>query len=58
MNKAQIENGVVVNVIVVDPDNIPDWCSSWPTITDGGIGWYWDGSVFTPPPEPAEPVAQ
>ena len=53
MNKAKIENGIVVNVIVVDPDNIPDWCADWPTITEGGIGWSWDGMTFTPPPAPA-----
>lgn len=52
MVKAQIKNGVVVNVIVVDPDNVPDWCYDWPTIEIGGIGWLWDGSVFTPPAEP------
>lgn len=55
MNKAQIENGVVVNVIVVDPDNIPSWCANWPTITEAGIGWSWDGTVFTAPPEPQQP---
>jgi hypothetical protein len=52
MVKAQIENGIVVNVIVIDPDNIPDWCADWPTITEGGIGWTWDGTAFYPPLEP------
>jgi hypothetical protein len=50
MTKAEIRNGVVVNVILVDPENVPDWCENWPTIIDGGIGWLWDGSTFTPPP--------
>jgi len=49
MNKAQIENGIVVNVIVVDPYNIPFWCNNWPTITVGGNGWSWDGKLFTAP---------
>lgn len=52
MVKAQIENGIVINVIVIDPDNIPDWCADWPTITEGGIGWTWDGTAFYPPLEP------
>lgn len=56
MVKAQIENGIVVNVIVIDPDNIPDWCADWPTLTgDAGIGWSWDGTTFYPPPPPPEP---
>jgi len=49
MVKAEIENWVVMNVIAVDPDNIPDWCINWPTITEGGIGWSWDGTNFVPP---------
>lgn len=52
MVKAQIKNGIVVNVIVVDPDNIPTWCVNWPTVTGAGIGWSWDGSNFIPPIEP------
>lgn len=49
MTKAEIKDGIVVNVIVVDPDNIPDWCANWPTITEGGIGWAWDGTNFVEP---------
>lgn len=52
MIKAQIENGIVVNVIVVDPENVPEWCINWPTLTEGGIGWSWNGTNFTPPVEP------
>ncbi len=52
MVKAEIKDGIVVNVILVDPDNIPDWCVDWPTITDGGIGWSWDGLNFISPVEP------
>lgn len=58
MIKAQIENGIVVNVIVVDPENIPEWCADWPTITEGGIGWSWDGANFTAPPPPPEPTPE
>lgn len=52
MVKAQIENGIVVNTIFVDPKNVPEWCADWPTITEGGIGWLWDGRQLTAPPEP------
>jgi hypothetical protein len=51
MVKAQIENNIVVNVIVVDPENIPDWCVDWPTLTEGGVGWSWDGKDFISPVE-------
>ncbi len=27
MNLADIKNGIVVNVILVDPNNIPDFCA-------------------------------
>ena len=50
MIKAKIESDIVVNVIVVDPDNIPAWCADWPTLTEGGIGWSWDGTNFIAPP--------
>jgi len=52
MNLAEIKNGVVVNTIVVDPDNIPDWCLGFPEITEAGIGWTYDGQSFSEPPEP------
>lgn len=52
MVKAEIKDGIVVNVVVVDPDNIPTQCVKWPTITEGGIGWSWDGINFIPPIEP------
>lgn len=50
MNRALIENGVVVNVIIADashtgsvaiPDDVP-----------AGIGWLYDGQTFTAPPPP------
>jgi len=56
MVKAQIENGIVVNVILIDPNNIPDWCADWPTITEGGIGWLWDGNTFSEPKTDTEIV--
>ena len=49
MVKAQIKNGIVVNIIVVDPENVPTWCVNWPTVTGAGIGWSWDGINFNPP---------
>lgn len=59
MNKAKIDNGVVVNAVLVDPNNIPDWCADWPELVDGAwIGWLWDGSTFSPPPPEPLPVPQ
>jgi len=53
MKLAKIENGVVENVILVDPDNIPDWCADWPEATqDAEIGGSYDGNVFFRRPEP------
>lgn len=51
MVKAQIENGIVVNICAVNLENIPDWCANWPTITEGGIGWLYDEATgqFTDP---------
>lgn len=50
MNLAQIENGIVVNVIKVDPDNIPDWAAGWPEAKENAeIGGSYDGSIFTKP---------
>ena len=51
-NRATIENGVVVNVFVVDTTDVPDWAITYPMIPDGfGIGSLYDGSTFTNPPE-------
>ena len=59
MRLAQIEDGVVVNVIEVDPAALPDWAEGWPEAGAAGPGWSWDGEVFTPPPppDPAEALA-
>jgi len=49
MNAHIIENGVVVNTIVVDSlDFMPGLVAA----TAGGIGWTFDGTNFTPPPAP------
>ncbi|PTV94010.1 hypothetical protein C8J27_11061 [Rhodobacter aestuarii] len=54
MNLAQIESGIVANVIQVDPTAVPNWAADWPELPDGvGIGWAWDGAVWAPPRGPA-----
>lgn len=61
MRLAQIKNGIVVNVIEVDPAAVPDWAADWPDAGEAGPGWLWDGEAFAPPPEietdPAEALA-
>ena len=53
MNLAEIKNGIVTNVIVVDPNNIPDFCADWPEVTEGcQIGGSYVNGVFIPLPEP------
>lgn len=52
MRVAQVVDGIVVNVIEVDPSNIPDFALAWPEVGNAGKGWTYDGSVFTAP----EPV--
>lgn len=39
MKVAEVNAGRIVNVIEVDPDNMPDWCADWPEVTEAGIGW-------------------
>lgn len=51
MKKAEIVKGKVSNIILVDPQNIPDWCADWPEVTDTvSIGWLYNGSTFSSPP--------
>ena len=53
---ALIENGVVANVIVADPE----FAASVNAILcaeQAGPGWLYDGTAFTAPPPPPEPVA-
>jgi len=57
MKKADIQNGAIANVIEVDPDNVPDWAADWPTVTNEGPGWLYDGSTFSEPVPTAEEVA-
>jgi hypothetical protein len=57
MKKAEISNGIVVNVILVDPQNVPDWCADWPETDEAGPGWLYDGSTFSPPP-PVTPTRE
>lgn len=53
MRLAEIINGVVVNVIEADPTSVPDWAASWIDMgVEGGPGWTWDGSTFSPPAAP------
>jgi len=52
MRLAQVENGIVINVIEVDPAQIPDWAANWPEAAEAGPGWTWNGSAFAPPPGP------
>ncbi|MBY5974949.1 DUF4376 domain-containing protein [Ferrimonas balearica] len=55
MQKIQIVDGVVVNLIEVDPAAVPDWAADWPDVVEGvDIGWQMtEGGGFTPPPSPA-----
>jgi hypothetical protein len=60
MKIAEVNNGVVVNVIKVDPENIPEWALGWPSASEVGIGWAYDPvtDTFTrPEPEP-RPIAE
>lgn len=51
MKKAQIIEGIVVNIIEVDPDSIPDWCANWPEAKEEAeIGGAYDDGFFTPAP--------
>lgn len=59
MQKTEIKNGKVVNVLEIDPDNIPDWCASWPEAGEGcQIGGSYADGVFTPLPEPEPPALE
>lgn len=56
MRLAQIENGVVVNVIEADPR--PDWADGWPEAGDAAPGWIETDGVLVPPDAPAPPVPE
>ena len=59
MRKAEIANGTVVNVVEVDPANVPDWCVDWPDAGHAGPGWIVgpDGSLAPPLPTMTEAEA-
>lgn len=54
MKLAQVENEVVVNVIVVNAEDIPEWAQNWPVVENAGPGWLCVGGVFSPPEEQEE----
>lgn len=57
MRKAQIDNGVVVNIIEVDPDSVPDWCADWPDAdATADIGGTYEKGVFVAPAKQAPAV--
>lgn len=50
MRLAEISSGVVVNVIEVDQDNIPDLAAGWPDAGEAGPGWVLENDQLIPPP--------
>jgi len=54
MKLAQIENGVVVNVI--EADARPDWAQDWPEAEASAPGWRYANGAFTEPEPEPEPV--
>ncbi|MBR9764820.1 MAG: phage tail protein [Rhodobacteraceae bacterium] len=58
MKKLQVVDGVVVNVVEIDPDAIPDWVDGWPDHAPGiDIGWLQDEAGDFVPPSTAAPAA-
>ncbi len=57
MRYAEIEDGVVINVALADPEVADErgWVPADDTV---GIGWTYDGEEFAPPPSPALPVPE
>jgi len=40
MQMVEVKDGIVVNIIEVDPLDIPDWCADWPVATELTVmGW-------------------
>lgn len=50
MQMVEVKDGIVVNIIEVDPDAIPDWCADWPDWRPQDvIGWpYVESTANTP----------
>jgi len=51
MNAHVIENGVIVNTIVVES---LDFMPNLVLATEGSIGWTYENGVFSPPPQPEQ----
>jgi hypothetical protein len=47
--RAQVIEGVVVNVAEVLVGAVPETMVDWPVVTVGGPGWTYDGETFSPP---------
>lgn len=49
LRKAEVINGRITNVVLVHPEEVPEWCADWPDAGDAGPGWLLlpDGS-FAP----------
>lgn len=54
MRLAQIENGIVINVI--EADERPDWAADWPEAGEAAPGWVVEDNNLVPPQAPAPPV--
>lgn len=52
MKLAEITNGVVTNIIKVDPDKVPDWAADWPDATGAQIGGTYANGIYGLPPAP------
>lgn len=50
---AIIENGLVVNVVVAEPEYAS--AQGWVECPEAGPGWLYDGQTFTAPPPPSAP---
>jgi len=59
MKLAEIKRNKVVNIIEVDPINIPNWAKGWPDVSkgEGNIGDSYDGVSFSKPPVPVAELA-
>jgi hypothetical protein len=47
--RAQIVDGVVVNVAEVLVGAVPEAMADWPVTAEAGPGWTYDGETFSPP---------
>jgi hypothetical protein len=49
MQKIEVKDGKVANILEVDPINIPEWCDGWPDYVAGvKIGWVYSAGKFSP----------